>query len=123
MYGRSDSRAQRGDWTGYGDTAVTGITVAAGNNTQALAVALTGGVNVVGTSSATASTGVRLPAACQAGDTLIVANQGANTTLVYPQVGGAIDALSANAGFSMATGTKAVFVATSATGWVAILSA
>lgn len=110
-------------WSGTPSQVVTGITVGAGNNSQALAVALTGEINMIGTSSATASTGVRLPASVNAGDTVVVHNGGAETTLVYPAAGGAIDALSANAGFSMATGTKALFVAISASNWVAILSA
>lgn len=114
----------RGVWSGTdGAIVVTGITVGAGNNSQALAVALTGEVNVIGTSSATASTGVRLPAGIKAGDTVVVSNQGANTTLVYPAAGGKIDALSTNAGFSMTTGKKAMFIATSDKDWVALLSA
>lgn len=116
--------AQRGQWAGTSAaTVVTGITVAAGNNSQALAVALTGEINVIGTSSATASTGVRLPAGTRAGDIVTVYNAGAQTTLVYPATGGKIDAGSANAGFSMATGTKAQFIAVNGTDWVAILSA
>lgn len=114
----------RGVWSGTAaETVTTGITVGTGNNSQALAVALTSEINVIGTSSATASTGVRLPAGVKAGDSLVVFNGGAETTLVYPATGGKIDALSANAGFSMATGKKAMFVAVSATDWVAFLSA
>lgn len=120
----SFNTAYRGAWSGNDDAVVvSGITVATGNNSQALAVALTGEVNLIGTSSATASTGVRLPAGVKAGDTVVVHNGGAETTLVYPAVGGKIDALSTNAGFSMATGKKAMFVAVSALNWVAILSA
>ncbi len=120
----SFSTAYRGVWSGTDDAVVvSGITVAAGNNSQALAVALTGEVNLIGTSSATASTGVRLPAGTKAGDMVVVHNGGANTTLVYPATGGKIDALSTDAGFSMTTGKKAMFVATSDKNWVAILSA
>lgn len=114
----------RGVWSGTeAAEVVSGITVAAGNNSQALAVALTGEVNLIGTSSATASTGVRLPTAVKAGDSVLVHNGGAQTTLVYPAVGGKIDALSTNAGFSMTTGKKALFIATTSLNWVAILSA
>lgn len=116
--------AQRGMWSGTADAVVvSGITVGTGNNSQALAVPLTGEINLIGTSSATASTGVRLPAGAKAGDTVVVFNGGAQTTLVYPATGGVIDALSANAGFSMTTGKKAMFVATSDKNWVALLSA
>lgn len=120
----SSNTPTRGGWSGTeGATVVSGITVGAGNNTQALAVALTGEVNVIGTSSATASTGARLPGGVKAGDSVVVFNAGSNATLVYPAVGGKIDALSTNAGFSMATGNKAVFCAVNATDWIAILSA
>lgn len=116
--------AYRGAWSGTDDAVVvSGITVGTGNNSQALAVALTGEVNLISTSSATASTGVRLPAGTKAGDMVLVHNGGANTTLVYPASGGKIDALSTNAGFSMTTGKKALFMAVSATDWIAILSA
>jgi len=116
--------SQRGEWAGTAAAnVVTGITVAAGNNTQALAVALTGEINVIGTSSATASTGVRLPAGVYAGDSVIVYNAGANSTAVYPATGGVINALSANAALTRTTGQRAMFVATSPSNWVALVSA
>ena len=120
----SSNIPNRGGWSGNAAaTVTTGITVGAGNNTQALAVPLTAEVNVIGTSSATASTGVRLPAGVIAGDAVVVFNAGANTTLVYPATGGKIDAGAANAGFTLATGKKAKFHAVNGTDWVAILSA
>ena len=116
--------AQRGEWAGTAAAnVVTGITVAAGNNSQALAVALTGEVNVIGTSSATASTGVRLPANVYPGDSVIVYNAGANSTAVYPATGGVINALTANAALTMTTGQRAMFVATSPSNWIALVSA
>ena len=124
MIGRTETRARRGDWTGTpGAEVVTGITVGAGNNSQALAVALTGDVNVIGTSSATASTGVRLPAGVGAGDQVAVYNAGARATAIDPQVGGTINALAANAALSLAAGGKALLIATSRTSWMAIVSA
>lgn len=114
----------RGVWSGTeAAVVVSGITVGAGNNTQALAVALTGEINLIGTSSATADTGVRLPANVKPGDSVVVMNGGANATLVYPATGGAVNALTANAGFSMAAGKVATFVATSDKNWVALLTA
>lgn len=124
MIGRIESRARRGDWTGTpGSEVVTGITVGTGNNTQALAVPLTGDVNVIGTSSATASTGVRLPAGVNAGDSVAVYNAGASATAIYPQVGGTINALSANAALSLAAGGRALLIATGPARWMAIVSA
>ena len=120
----SYNAAYRGEWSGTSAAVVvTGITVAAGNNSQALAVALTGEINVIGTSSATASTGVRLPANVSPGDSVIVHNAGANSTVVYPATGGIINSLSANAGLTMTTGQKAMFVAISPSNWIALVSA
>lgn len=114
----------RNVWTGTSAAEVQrNITVAAGNNTQALAVGLTGEICLITTSSATASTGVRLPANPVAGDDVYVFNGGASTTLVYPPTGGTINALAANAGFSMAAGTRARFVATGPNNWISFLSA
>lgn len=124
MFGRLERMVRAGYWAGTAASETTSsITVAAGNNSQALAVGLSSDINLIGTSSATASTGVRLPVPLGAGTQIAVFNGGANSTLVYPQVGGTIDALSQNAGFTLAAGKKAVFLAVSATNWVAILSA
>lgn len=123
-FGLTSANVVRGQWAGTSAaTVVTGITVAAGNNTQALAVALTGEINIIGTSSATASTGVRLPANVYAGDSVVVVNNGASSTAVYPATGGVINALSANAALTLTAGQKAMFVASTPSNWIAIVSA
>ena len=119
----SSNNAVRGLWTGTQAATTATVTVGNGNNTQALAVPLKAEVNVVGTSSATADTGVRLPAGVIAGDTVLVFNNTANAVAVYPVKGGAVDALTADAAFAVAAGKKAVFTAVSGKNWVAILSA
>lgn len=77
-----------------------------------------------------ASSGARLPTPAeagglQAGDKYTVANMGANALLVYPPVGGKVNTLSANAGFSVGAGKVADFhVSVSGPlNWVANLSA
>jgi hypothetical protein len=70
--------------------------------TQATALQLGSDINVC--STVAASTGVILQA-MNPGDEVIVRNGGANALLVYPPVGGTINALSANAGYSVATAT------------------
>ena len=67
--------------------------------------------------SAAAGTGVRLPAA-EPGAEVTVKNLGANAVLVYPATGGAINALSANAGFSVAAAGQARFLGRNSLNWV-----
>lgn len=67
--------------------------------------------------TAAAGTGVRLPAA-QPGAEVTVKNLGANAVLVYPATGGTINALAANAGFSIAAASQARFLGRNSTGWV-----
>jgi hypothetical protein len=81
-------------------TVATGLTAA--GTTQATALQLGSDINVC--STVAASTGVILQA-MNPGDEVIVRNGGANALLVYPPVGGTINALSANAGYSVATAT------------------
>jgi hypothetical protein len=90
----------------------TGI-VAAGS-TQGTATALTTQFNVV--SSVAASTGVILPTAV-AGMRITVFNTGVNALNVYPATNGIINALSANAAYSVAVGTAVDFCAYSTTQW------
>lgn len=71
-------------------------------STQATALALPADINRVTTVAA--STGVIIPPA-NSGDGGTVYNGGANALLLYPPVGGTINGLSANAGYSIATAT------------------
>jgi hypothetical protein len=85
----------------------------AAGTTQANALKLSAVNNTVTT--AAASTGVQLPATGP-GDSILVANLGANALLVYPVVGGAIQTGATNAGFSVPTLKTAVFTARDAVG-------
>jgi hypothetical protein len=101
----------------------TETTLTATGTTQADALPLApGGDNsVVGT--AAAGTGVALPP-MEVGDSHFVQNLGANALLVYGGfTGSVINALSANAGFSVAAGKSAVFRKVSATNFATLLSA
>lgn len=86
-------------------TVQTGLT--ATGSTQGTALALPADVNNVTTVAA--STGVVLPA-MNPGDEIVVRNGGANALLLYPPVGGAINALSTNTGYSIATATPLCYV-------------
>lgn len=91
-------------------------------STQATALLLPSDVNVVITTAA--STGVILAANPAPGDEIVVANLGANALLVYPPLGGTIQGGSTNAGFSVAAGKSAKFVArTGSLNFIALLSA
>jgi hypothetical protein len=97
----------------------TGLT--ATGTTQATALQLGADINVC--STVAASTGVILQP-MNPGDEVIVRNGGANALLVYPPVGGTINALSANAGYSVATATpNATVRCLSATTFLAFQSA
>lgn len=79
---------------------VTGLT-AAGSSSQANSLGIYSEINVVTTTAANA--GVRLPANLSAGDSIVIANNGANTLFVYPPVGGILNGGSANAKLDVAT--------------------
>lgn len=93
----------------------------AAGSTQGTALKLSAVNNIVTT--AAASTGVQLPS-MSAGDSVQVANLGANSLSVYPVTGGAIQTGAANAAFAVAVGKTAVFTARDASGnCIATLSA
>jgi len=91
---------------------------AAGTN-QAGATGITKQTNEFTTVAA--SSGARLPSPEQ-GEFIFVANAGANALAVYPNTGHSINALAANAAFSLAAGENALFWAATATKWYANLS-
>jgi hypothetical protein len=97
--------------------------VTATGTTQATAAPVYGDTTVVTTTAA--STGVILSGPqFTSGDDCIVCNLGANALLVYPPLGGQINALAVNAGFSVGAGKSAVFIARAdATKFVAGLTA
>ncbi len=92
-----------------GATAIQGRVAGGGGNglsaagsTQATAASLPGDINYITTVASGA--GVIVPS-MSAGDSINLYNKGANALLVYPPVGGVINGLSANAGYSVATAT------------------
>lgn len=88
--------------------------VSAAGTTQGTGTALTTMINNVTTVAA--SSGVVLPTAV-AGMVIIIRNGGANALNVYPASGAAVNALAANAAFSLAVGGILQFVAMSTTRW------
>ncbi len=93
----------------------TGISAA--GSTQATATAITKTFNEVTTVSA--NQGVRLPTP-EAGEILMVANQGANTLNVYPDTGHTINSLAADAALSVATDTRKLFFAVTTSKWYSL---
>jgi hypothetical protein len=90
--------------------------VSAAGATQGTATALVSNINNV-TVVAAGANGVRLPTAV-AGMRILVRNSDAADALnIYPATGGAINALAANAAFSLAAGLTIELVATTATQW------
>jgi hypothetical protein len=93
----------------------------AGTSSQANAFAITSAVNVF--STVAANSGGILPATAEVGSSVEIYNQGANPLLVYPHVGGTINALSANSSFSLTNAKSGIFKRISGTAWVSIFSA
>lgn len=88
--------------------------------TQGTATAITKQTNEFTTVGA--GQGAILPSPEQ-GEFIFVANAGANALSVYPASGHSINALAANASFSLAAGKNAMFWAATATKWYANLTA
>lgn len=93
----------------------TGISAA--GTTQGTATALTKSLNEVTTVSV--SQGVVLPSP-EAGEILLVANQGANALNIYPASGHSINNLSANTAQSLAIDTRRIFFAVTSSKWYAL---
>ncbi len=100
-------------------TTATGLTAAGTIQSDALEV--TSQVNRF--STVASGTGAKLLSTATAGIFQVIYNGGANPMKVYPALGGTINSLAANAGHTLATNTTCMYFATSATAWVAILSA
>lgn len=97
------------------DTLSVAGNVTAAGSTLGTATALTALFNRVGT--AALSTGVNLPNV-DIGVVVTVRNDGANAVLVYPvNASGVINALSAGAGFSVASGSQARLIRTAINQW------
>lgn len=102
-------------------TAASGITARAGGG-QANATALTKTVNRV-TTVATAADSVKLPTAVPGMMVVVVNAAGANSMNVFPQTGGIINALAANAAFAVAANKTVVFYCALAGTWNSNLTA
>jgi hypothetical protein len=101
-------------------SAASAITASATSD-QAGATQLAAGINVVSTVG-TAGDSVKLPAAV-AGTLVLVKNTSANSMDVFPATGDAINALSANAAYAVATVKAALFFCAAAGTWHTILTA
>jgi hypothetical protein len=109
------SRTIKGVTTFSSNFLVPSATPAAAGNAQGNATAITAMVN--GVSAADGTKGVILPTAA-AGMAIDIVNRVAGSVLkVYPATGAAINALAANAAFSVAGGALGRFGATSSTQW------
>ena len=97
-----------------------GAGLSAAGTTQATATAITSQTNEFTTVAA--SSGAILPSPEQ-GEFIFIANAGANAMNVYPATGHSINALAANAAFSLAAGKNCIFWAATASKWYANLSA
>lgn len=91
--------------------------VTATGSAQGDAAALSEGFNVV--SGADGTKGVILPTAA-IGKRVEVKNAAGSTLKIYPATGAAINAISANGAYSIATVTTSILVATSTTQWYSI---
>lgn len=91
--------------------------MSAAGTTQGTATAIAAGITHV--STAASGTGVVLPTST-AGISCTIHNRGANALLVYPPVSSSIDALAANAGFSLATATSQTFNCLTGTTWYSV---
>lgn len=106
-----------GAFTASGGVRLPVAAVAATGSTQGDAAALSEGLNVV--SAADGTKGVKLPTAV-AGMMVIVKNTAAAALKIYPATGGAVNALSANAAYSITNLTSTLLVASSATQWYSV---
>jgi hypothetical protein len=102
--------------TGYFIRSVSASVSAAGT-VQGNATALTTEFNRV--STVASGSGVVLPTAT-AGMTVVIVNTSANTLLVYPASGAAINSLSTNVGYSHATLATLQYIAISGTQWYTV---
>ena len=104
-------------------TGGTNTAVAAAGNSQATGTALTNGVNIVATSTATSADCVVLPGDRSLGELLWVVNKTANALNVYPSTGGAINGGSANAAKALAANMGGLYISLGSGNWGAVLSA
>jgi hypothetical protein len=90
--------------------------VSAAGTTQGTATGLVSNINNVTVVTAAAA-GVRLPTAVAGMRILVRNSDSADTLSIYPATGGTINALAANAAFTLAAGSAIELMATTATQW------
>jgi sugar lactone lactonase YvrE len=90
--------------------------VSAAGTTQGTATGLVSNINNVTVVTAAAA-GVRLPTAVAGMRILVRNSDSADTLSIYPATGGTINALAANAAFTLAAGSTIELVATTTTQW------
>jgi len=90
--------------------------VSAAGTTQGTATGLVSNINNVTVVTAAAA-GVRLPTAVAGMRILVRNSDSADTLSIYPATGGTINALSANAAFTLAAGSTIELMATTTTQW------
>jgi hypothetical protein len=91
-----------------------GTGISAAGSTQGTATALTKEINLVSTVSS--GQGVVLPTAV-AGMVIHITNTSANSLIVYPASGGAVNSLSTNAGYTQGAGATITYIAPTTTQW------
>jgi hypothetical protein len=94
-----------------------GTGISAAGSTQGTATALTKEMNIVSTVSS--GQGVVLPTAV-AGMMLTITNTSANSLLVYPASGAAINSLASNAGYILQASGTLQFIAPTTTQWYTV---
>lgn len=103
--------------TATGDLYVASATVAATGSTQSDAAQLAGGFTLV--SAADGTKGVKLPAAA-AGRVVILKNGAAAILKVWPSTDDAINAITANSNYVLASNTSSILVAYDSTTWYSV---
>jgi len=99
----------------YNQLMTISAAVSAAGTTQGTATALTTTINNV-TSASAGNLAVKMPTA-QAGWRVTVLNNTATTISIFPDTGASINALAANAAYSLGSGGRLDFIATTTTQW------
>lgn len=95
--------------------------VAAAGIIQSTATLLAKQINVISSATPSVSDGVRLPGA-SAGMSITIINNTAYTVKIYPATGATIESLATNASYSLGSGGRLQFIATTPIQWYALTS-
>lgn len=117
-------RVASGEWHGNVNALpVQATALTATGTNQATGFSIVNGTEAAMFGTVAASTAALLPKGAQPSDELFIVNGGANALLLFPQVGGAISGLAANASISIAVGKSAHAYALTSLNWVVVVSA